>query len=58
MSGTVQTKTSCSATPFATTGANVRLDTLLLCSPGTTVTFSLAENGNATYAVTVNLVLN
>ena len=58
VSGTVQTKTSCSATPFATTGANVQLDTLLLCSPGTTVTFSLAENGNATYAVTVNLVLN
>jgi hypothetical protein len=58
VSGTVQTKTSCSATPFATTGANVQLDTLLLCSPGTTVTFTLTESGNATYAVTVNLVLN
>jgi hypothetical protein len=58
VSGTVQTKTSGSATPFDTTGANVQFDTLLQCSPGTNVTFTATESGAATYAVTVNLVLN
>jgi hypothetical protein len=58
VSGTVQTKTSGSATSFATPGANVPLDALLQCSPGTTVTFTVTESGAATYAVTVNLILN
>jgi len=58
VSGTVQTKTSGTATPFDSTGANVQLDTLLQCSPSTNVTFTVTESGGATYAVTVNLILN
>jgi hypothetical protein len=58
VSGTVQTKTSGSPTPFDTTGANVQLDTLLQCSPGNNVTVTVTESGAATYAVTVNLILN
>jgi hypothetical protein len=58
VSGTVQTKTSGSPTPFDTTGANVQLDTLLQCSPGNNVTITVTESGAATYAVTVNLILN
>jgi hypothetical protein len=58
ISGTVQTNTSGAATSLATTGTNVQLNTLLQCSPGTNVTFTSTETGAATYAVTVNLVLN
>jgi hypothetical protein len=58
VSGTVQTKTSGPATPFDTTGQNVQLDALLQCSPGANVTFTITESGAATYAVTVNLILN
>jgi hypothetical protein len=58
VSGTVQTKTSGAATSFDTTGANVQLDTLLQCSPSANITFTATESGTATYAVTVNLILN
>jgi hypothetical protein len=58
VSGTVQTKTSGPATPFDATGENVQLDALLQCSPGANVTFTITESGAATYAVTVNLILN
>jgi hypothetical protein len=58
VSGTVQTKNSGSVTSFGTTGANVQLDTLLQCSPNTNITFTATESGTATYAVTVNLILN
>lgn len=54
----MQTKTSGSPTLFDTTGANVQLDTLLQCSPGNNITITITESGAATYAVTVNLILN